>query len=108
LPLPGSKGQFAKLVSAVAATAKKIKAKEWDNPTKGLIELRLSDGTVMVIDTKNETVIVRCPGTDGCLSMIEHLSGDELRQVMRGYWASSTRGLQASHAAAIKSTASGR
>ena len=82
LPLPGSKGQFEKLVSAVAATAKKIKAKEWDNPTKGLIELRLSDGTVMALDTKHEIVTVRCPATDGCLSMIEHLGGDELRQVM--------------------------
>jgi uncharacterized caspase-like protein len=82
LPLPGSKGNFAKLVNAVAATAKKIKAKEWDNPTKELIELRLSDGTVMVLDTKNEVVIVRCAGANGCLSMIENLSGDELRQVM--------------------------
>jgi hypothetical protein len=82
LPLPGSKGQFTKLVNAVAVTAKKIKAKEWDNPTKGLIELRLSDGTVMALDTNREIVVVRRTGTNGCLSLIEHLGGDELRQVM--------------------------
>jgi hypothetical protein len=82
LPLPGSRGQFTKLASAVAATAKKIKAKEWDNPTKGLIELRLPDGTVMAFDTKNEIVTVRCAGIDGCPSMVAHLDGDQLRQVM--------------------------
>jgi hypothetical protein len=82
LPLPGSKGRFDKLVDAVADAAEKIGAKERDDPTKGVIELQLSDGTTMVLNTKREIVTVRCAGADGCLAMIEQLQGDDIRRVM--------------------------
>lgn len=82
LPLPGSKGQFTKLVDAIEDTAEKIGAKVSDDPTKGVIDLRLSDGTTLVLNTKREVMTVRCAGADGCLSIIEHLSGENVKHLM--------------------------
>jgi caspase domain-containing protein len=82
LPLPGSKGQFDKLVDPIAEVAEAIDAKERDDPTKGIIELQLSDGTTIVLNTKREIITVSCSGVDGCLEIIEHIRGDELRRLI--------------------------
>jgi hypothetical protein len=82
LPLPGSNGGFAKLVDAVEYVAEEIDAEVKDDPTKEIIELRLTDGTMIVLKTKRELMTVHCAGTDGCMAIIEHLGGDNITRLM--------------------------
>lgn len=78
VPFPGSNGQFAELASRVAAAAKKIGAKERDNPTSGTIDMSFPDGTVVKIVTAQEFIVITCGGVSGCLPLIDHVSNGEL------------------------------
>lgn len=82
LPLPGSKGQFKQLIDAIEDAAEKIGAEVEEDPTKGTIDLRLSDGTMLALNTEREIMTVSGAGTDGCLAMIEHIRGGDIKRVM--------------------------
>jgi hypothetical protein len=80
--LPGSKGKFGALIDKIKDAADAISADVTSDPTKGLIELRLSSGTRIAIETKREIMTIRHPGTRGCNSMIERLGGDDVKNLM--------------------------
>jgi hypothetical protein len=78
VPVPGIKGRYAELIDAIEDGTEVTGADADGDPTKGVIEVRLHDGTNLSIDTKREMMVVRVAGGDGCLSMIEQLAAGDL------------------------------
>ncbi|UFS73717.1 caspase family protein [Tardiphaga sp. 37S4] len=80
LPLSGIKGQFEEIVDAIEERDFDVDVS--DNPTTGKIEIKLLDGTVVLIDTKAETLYVQRYAVDGCIDIVNHIKGEELEQII--------------------------
>ena len=78
VPIPGTRKQYQKLIDAIEDGAEVTGAKTDGDQTKGTIDVDLPSGIHLVIDTEEETMIVRVAGTDGCLRMIDRIRKDGL------------------------------
>lgn len=73
VPVPGTQGRYAELLDAVEEREEATGTSSEGDQAKGTIDVRLNDGTRLLINTKNETMRVKVPGANGCLSVIESL-----------------------------------
>jgi hypothetical protein len=78
VPIPGTRKQYQNLIDAIEDGAEVTGAKTDGDQTKGTIDVDLPSGIHLVIDTEEETMIVRVAGTDGCLRMIDRIRKDGL------------------------------
>ena len=78
VPIPGTRGQYQKLIDAIEDGAGETGAKTDGDQTRGTIEVDLPTGIRLVIDTLEETMTIRIAGTDGCLRMIGRIRDDGL------------------------------
>ncbi|MGA8610595.1 MAG: hypothetical protein WB760_02535 [Xanthobacteraceae bacterium] len=80
--LPGSNGKFGAMIDKIEDVAEAISADVKGDPTKGLIELCLSSGTRITIETEEEIMKITHPGTTGCSSLINRLRGEDVKNLM--------------------------
>lgn len=74
VPLPGTNGRYTELLDAIEDREGETGTSSEGDQTKGTIDVRLNNGTQLLIKTKQEIMMVKLAGANGCLSVIENLS----------------------------------
>jgi hypothetical protein len=81
VPVPGTKGRYTELLDAIEVREEDTGASSEGDQTKGTIDVRLEDGTQLLIDTEREIMMVKVLGASGCLSVIEGLSDSAVASI---------------------------